>query len=293
MWNPTPWMHSYLWIIDLYLQCHFEECQFEMHRADGVKKLRWNAIPTIFHVPNPPKPLTLKRPANRLVVEKSKAAEAASRQPLIEHDYSTKKRRPVNKENIPVVTPPSTDHTYGKGTLKHASFTVPLAADLPDDHADSRDLPNSQSTSVSTGSISAIRSRMQAETINRMRNQIRSLRRRLAAERRRSSNLTINLQKFLNEDQLECLKLRSRHSRRWSNRTVKKALQIRCAAGAQGYSHLVKEGFPLPSYRTLCEKVESAQFRPGLQVDIIEWLREEVSRQPPMSRDCVLHKFFA
>ncbi|XP_069704798.1 uncharacterized protein [Periplaneta americana] len=34
---------------------HFEESQFEQHRADGRKLLKCNSIPTIFKVPNPPK----------------------------------------------------------------------------------------------------------------------------------------------------------------------------------------------------------------------------------------------
>ncbi|XP_036143319.1 peroxynitrite isomerase THAP4-like [Monomorium pharaonis] len=33
---------------------HFENSQFERHRSDGLRKLKPNAIPTLFDVPNPP-----------------------------------------------------------------------------------------------------------------------------------------------------------------------------------------------------------------------------------------------
>lgn len=38
-----------------FLQIHFESSQFEQNRQDGLRKLKSNAIPTLFDVPNPPK----------------------------------------------------------------------------------------------------------------------------------------------------------------------------------------------------------------------------------------------
>ncbi|XP_035217448.1 uncharacterized protein LOC118190785 isoform X1 [Stegodyphus dumicola] len=40
---------------------HFEENQFECSRQDGRKKLKPNAVPTLFNVPNPPQLLTPQR----------------------------------------------------------------------------------------------------------------------------------------------------------------------------------------------------------------------------------------
>ncbi|XP_025421147.1 THAP domain-containing protein 2-like [Sipha flava] len=40
---------------------HFEDNQFEQNRINGLKKLKWNAIPTIFDVPNPPKTIMTSR----------------------------------------------------------------------------------------------------------------------------------------------------------------------------------------------------------------------------------------
>lgn len=36
-------------------QAHFEPSQFEQNRLDGWRKLKPNAVPTIFNTPNPPK----------------------------------------------------------------------------------------------------------------------------------------------------------------------------------------------------------------------------------------------
>ncbi|XP_025419792.1 THAP domain-containing protein 2-like [Sipha flava] len=40
---------------------HFEDNQFEQNQIDGLKKLKWNATPTIFDVPNPPKTIITPR----------------------------------------------------------------------------------------------------------------------------------------------------------------------------------------------------------------------------------------
>ncbi|XP_035204623.1 THAP domain-containing protein 5-like isoform X2 [Stegodyphus dumicola] len=39
-------------------EVHFEENQYECSRQDGRKKLKPNAVPTLFNVPNPPQLLT-------------------------------------------------------------------------------------------------------------------------------------------------------------------------------------------------------------------------------------------
>ncbi|KAL4108053.1 hypothetical protein QTP88_018310 [Uroleucon formosanum] len=36
------------------VQLYFQQSQFEKNHADGWKKLKLNAIPTLFNVPNPP-----------------------------------------------------------------------------------------------------------------------------------------------------------------------------------------------------------------------------------------------
>ena len=66
------------------------------------------------------------------------------------------------------------------------------------------------------------------------------------------------LQSFLYEDQVRALSL-SKRSRRavWSPETVAKAGKLRRAVGNKGYEYLRETGYPLPSYRTLCNRLET------------------------------------
>ena len=66
------------------------------------------------------------------------------------------------------------------------------------------------------------------------------------------------LQGFLYEDQVRALSL-SKRSRRavWSPETVAKAGKLRRAVGNKGYEYLRETGYPLPSYRTLCNRLET------------------------------------
>lgn len=50
------------------LKEHFEDSQFEQHRADGRRLLKPNAVPTIFSVPNPPKLLDTTRKSTYKVI---------------------------------------------------------------------------------------------------------------------------------------------------------------------------------------------------------------------------------
>ncbi len=47
-------------------------------------------------------------------------------------------------------------------------------------------------------------------------------------------------------------------------------LAFRFKAGKNGYESFRKRGYPLPSYRTLCRKIESIEIRPGIQSEILE-----------------------
>ncbi|XP_038574696.1 LOW QUALITY PROTEIN: THAP domain-containing protein 1 [Micropterus salmoides] len=66
------------------------------------------------------------------------------------------------------------------------------------------------------------------------------------------------LQNFLYEDQIRALSLTKRSRRAvWSPETIMKARKIRCAVGTKGYEYLRELGYPLPSYRTLCNRLET------------------------------------
>lgn len=66
------------------------------------------------------------------------------------------------------------------------------------------------------------------------------------------------LQNFLYEDQIRALSLTKRSRRAvWSPETILRAQKIRSAVGTKGYEYLRELGYPLPSYRTLCNRLET------------------------------------
>jgi hypothetical protein len=105
------------------------------------------------------------------------------------------------------------------------------------------------------------------------------------------ANMTANL-KFLNADQRKALETRSDVKSKggvvWSTETVRMAFQIRFLTGVHGYQFVRSLGYPLPSYRTLCERVQHAEFRPGVQFDIVSWLCEKVGSMKHQEKDVVL-----
>ncbi|XP_016656222.1 THAP domain-containing protein 2-like isoform X1 [Acyrthosiphon pisum] len=50
-------------------EVHFEENQFERKRIDGWIKLKWDAIPKMFNVPNPPKSVMAKRKSKYKILD--------------------------------------------------------------------------------------------------------------------------------------------------------------------------------------------------------------------------------
>lgn len=99
-----------------------------------------------------------------------------------------------------------------------------------------------------------------------------------------------NINKFLNADQIEKLKLPDHkgHNIVWSSETIQRCLGIRSVVGRNGYEYLRKMNYPLPSYRTLCRHLQNSTFRPGIQHDVLNWLRLKLSNAKESQKLCVL-----
>ena len=100
------------------LQAHFEESQFEANRQDGKRFLKWNAIPTLFNVPNKPKPVTLRRvnPLNHKRVFTASMphdvldSSSSAKRPRADHQYC---RSDTNQKDFQSCG--SCDHAYSAG----------------------------------------------------------------------------------------------------------------------------------------------------------------------------------
>lgn len=202
--EPTP--HSRL------CQDHFEQNQFEevARSPAGGKKLKPNAIPTLFSNTDPPYP-------------------AATTQYIL----IPMKPEPVEKElNVG-------DHGYARRT--------PLPGMEDEEHAEEHE-PCSR--------CQLLKKQLEQEMQNtaRLQREAEEMKKRL----HRLDRIEKGLQSFLYEDQIRALSL-SKRSRRavWTPETILKARKIRCAVGTKGYDYLRELGYPLPSYRTLCNRLET------------------------------------
>ncbi|KAH9364623.1 hypothetical protein HPB48_018598 [Haemaphysalis longicornis] len=96
------------------------------------------------------------------------------------------------------------------------------------------------------------------------------------------------LQKVFRPDQLSALSKRSTRGSKWSNETVKQALQLHFACGATGYDMLLAQGQPLPSTRTLRRRLQGVKFEPGIISEVFGLLQSKVPNLSKNERQCVL-----
>ncbi|KAH7977604.1 hypothetical protein HPB49_002951 [Dermacentor silvarum] len=115
--------------------------------------------------------------------------------------------------------------------------------------------------------------------VAQLEDELQATRRKLQiAQRERLQALTANkslvagLNKYLNEDQVKCLKMATMRGTRWTKKTVIKALTMKLSCGARGYDSVRQLGQPLPTERTLHRHLEGYKFTPGLLEDIMQSL---------------------
>jgi len=84
------------------------------------------------------------------------------------------------------------------------------------------------------------------------------------------------LEKYLNPDQLECLKKGNMKGSLWSDKTLVKAYKIRLTCGSSGYNTVRELGQPLPAERTLYQRIEHIKFTPGILHEVLTALKTKV-----------------
>ena len=294
--------------------------------------MRWDAVPTLFFIPNPPKLITLARKRRFSDVENQPPSSHSDHlygKPLSNIDQNEVRPR-LNTAKQP--TSIHFDHSYGKrcciindqsSCLKETTIcksvtdsetciylsgyddflqVVPtntgiinefhivvghnnLSQEVPSNSNESRPEVDDSDCSQEVTMHVCIN---ESETIVDLKRKVKHLQILLRLEKKRVVQLERNLNRFLNDDRVQQLKSASTRTVKWSNDTIKSSLKIRCATGAKGYTYLRSVGYPLPSYTTLCNRVENAQFRPGIHHDVLEWLKVKVESLPSMGKDCIL-----
>lgn len=70
--------------------------------------------------------------------------------------------------------------------------------------------------------------------------------------------------RFLNDDQIHSMSLKSFKGFHWSKSTIQKSLQLKLACGKAGYEELLKQNYPLPSLRTLRRRIQEMESNSGI-----------------------------
>ena len=271
-------------------QVHFDKNQYECGRAD--KKLKASAVPTIFQHSNPPKQPPQRRQLKRQqpvcdyfkAAKKPAPAAAVTARVARDHTYDSSCKN-VNQQ-AKNITKQRSDHSYSSACLP-VDGTPPPAVNS-DPHAETQ---SSTTTVDDCGSTlqheKTVQSSHTEALVIKLRNKVRKLQRENIALKSKVNRLTKTCQKFLKPDQI--LHLQGGRFGKWSSDTVRTALKIRTATGKNGYEFLRKDiGYPLPSYRTLCERVESLQMQTGIQTEILQLLQLKTNAMLPREKDCVL-----
>ena len=289
------------------MQVHFEESQFEKCSIfTSHRKLKPNAIPTLFNIPNPPRMLTSKR---RILKRSSSAVntitEIAGSSKKIrihnEHTYVHSKEKiygtPKIRQKIKCIT---NDHDYSRSFIT-TSVTIDgnnnkLTNKQPaNDHEmllstndvepinlQETEIVSEYNTIAHSMNITLLRNKLADEKLKTRRQALE-----LASLKRKLATTNASLTKLFNSDQIEHLNGDRRYP--WSSETIKKGLQMTTLMGKNGYEYLrTSVGYLVPSYRTICERVENVPMAPGILTDLMELLHQKTETMTDDDKDCVL-----
>nr|XP_040582729.1 uncharacterized protein LOC121131308 [Lepeophtheirus salmonis] len=95
-------------------------------------------------------------------------------------------------------------------------------------------------------------------------------------------NSLINI---FNSDQINLLRQTSK-VRAWSDKTIKKSLQLRLACETSGYQMLISHGYPLPSNRTLQRNLKRIDFQPGILHTVMSLLQLKTQTMEDSNKYC-------
>ncbi|KAK1790158.1 hypothetical protein P4O66_014081, partial [Electrophorus voltai] len=257
----TPHSHK----MTIYVHClqdHFEESQFEeiARSPAGGKKLKPNAVPTLFNVPDPPSPITphvvlpIKHEPGKS--ECFRVLNSAEKDLKVgDHGYARRQPR-VDLEE---------EGLQRSEEEQPCCLCQHYRAQLEQQQQHTARLQREASVSfrLMTNGRGALPKHMETDNRN-----VEEMKKRL----HKLSKMEKGLQMFLYEDQIRALTLAKRSRRAvWSHDTVLAARKIRCAVGVKGYEFLRELGYPLPSYRTLCNRLEPKMLMTtSMQEDLAE-----------------------
>ncbi|XP_061701281.1 uncharacterized protein LOC133514048 isoform X3 [Syngnathoides biaculeatus] len=209
---------------------HFDHTQRELNHPE--KPLKWNAVPNIFaHT----KKVAARRPRKQRV-----EPDPPKFWNELDHPYAQKYNCGCGAAELSVSDNNMADIIKAEVAAQDVVNPVPAVPAPP------------TITIVPLNPDDQIR-KLQAQNLilqRKLRYEQR-LRRSIANER---SVMQEKMMMVFNNNQLENMSKKSSCSFKWSMDTYRKALKLRNACGKTGYDELLRQGYPLPSLRSLRRK---------------------------------------
>jgi len=220
---------------------------WEKDRCDGKRKLKCNAVPTIF--PLQPVPYdsseNCNNVVNMLIASLTDEGEVKiDYQYQLHNSYIKQLEENVKSENLP-------------------TFTSANVEEKMDWEKRCKEL--TQLLTKSESECERLRNTMKKreELFNRIIRKsykcgkiLKERLRKVKEENQIYDKLKVRLREIFNEDQIKTLTNQRMSCREWSDETIKRAMRLRFTCGSVGYQEILDQNIPLPSERTLQRKMK-------------------------------------
>lgn len=260
---------------------HFEESQLEQGRADGIRKPKPNAVPTLFNV---------SRLSNTTEETPSSSNCRISVRRLSCHE-TRKRRRRVTKRVQRILF----EHNYARWQSKNYysneaiqqenHLQVPEVCCEVTIFGNTRTVATNTNIEVENERISALEQEVEMLRIDLKIKESYLNQKKKELEKSIDEKNEI-LGKFLNHDQIKVLEGGKMSS--WSSESIVKGLKFMFALSIEGYDFLRSTGYPLPGYSTLTRRVNSFKLRHGIVGDALEVLKQKIESMEPDHQYCML-----
>ncbi|TGZ48982.1 hypothetical protein DBV15_12072 [Temnothorax longispinosus] len=259
---------------------HFDDSQFENHREDKWRKLKPNAVPTIFNDEN--STITFN---NQLAV-----GQQTPHENLFENDY-VQDFNPVILTNFNSNIRDNENVIDGNSLNEHfpsAKMVTDTSIQTDGDNdtlmLQTKYISNEEGTIRQANEIKYLQLQLEKE-----RAKANMLKSKYENEKLLRLKMTTKMKSYKKKcctlsEKLEKIPffkkfaagLSNPHQLTWSLECLKLAIQIRYAVGWKAYLYLKKDlQLPLPAYSTLCKHISKLDFSPGLLKDVLSLMAKK------------------
>lgn len=264
-------------------EVHFSDDMWEKPRSDGKRKLKQNAVPTIFN-----NILICDADTRNIQNEQNQTSSSESTSMIVSNNkYQFDDNRTSSDLSMEISNSSEGSSkecfTEVEKQLSNADVSESSTIYNQNDYENLKLRLQQTELRVQEATQKLQQANVIINKIERSRRILKKHVRRLIDEKKKiardnlNSTLQINFKKIFNDDQIQVLLGKNTRSFKWSNNTILKALKLRFLCGSNGYNELLNHHLPLPSERTLRRKKEGINFEPGILKDVFDILNKQIS----------------